>query len=141
MAKVKIYRTSGSIEEFNALSEEPINHVRIFSANDVRDHFVNLGEVLFDKSRNGAVLVVRDESRNRIDIPSLRVAILKMINHFVDIGISGNSLIISSNQFFEETEMRAFTCTIEEFCLTWFRDAIPNELSIIICDCEDEDDE
>lgn len=141
MAEVKVYKTSGSIDEFNAVSDEPVNHIRILSPNDVRDHYVNISEVIFDKTRNSTSLVVRDERINRIDIPALRISVLKMLNHFVDIGISDNSLIISSNQFFDDNEMNAFTFTVEEFCLTWFRDAIPNELSIIICDCEDDDED
>ena len=143
MAEVKVYRTSGTMKEFEEVHEEVMNHVYITSLDNIVTEGVHeIGDILFnDLSKAKFALVLKNTETDKFNISSVRVSILKFLNFLVDNNLSQNSIITSRNQFNNNKELCTFTSIIEEFCLTWFRDAIPDTLSIIICDCEDEDDE
>ena len=99
MADVKVMRTSGNEEEILKKTESNVVHIFISPLSNC-DETRAIGDVLINESSSTRfALVVKDDVNSKIQIPALRLGILKFLKTMVENDTIEYTFLISRHQF------------------------------------------
>ena len=134
MADVKVMRTNGNEEEILKKTESNVVHIFISPLTNCEETH-SLGDVLLNESSTTRfALVVKDDINSKIQIPALRLGILKLLKTMVENKTMEYTFLISRHQFSNKKEESNFICILKEFCITYFGEVFNEDINLIITD-------
>lgn len=134
MADVKVMRTSGNEEEILKKTESNVVHIFISPLSNC-DETRAIGDVLINESSSTRfALVVKDDVNSKIQIPALRLGILKFLKTMVENDTIEYTFLMSRHQFSNKKEETNFICILKEFCITYFGEVFKEDINLIITD-------
>ena len=134
MADVKVMRTSGNEEEILKKTESNVVHIFISPLSNC-DETRAIGDVLINESSSTRfALVVKDDVNSKIQIPALRLGILKFLKTMVENDTIEYTFLMIRHQFSNKKEDTNFICILKEFCITYFGEVFKEDINLIITD-------
>lgn len=139
MAQLSVLRTDGKENEIIEKSGGDV--IRLFISgykNSLSSNEHEIGDILTnDESVTKFALIAKEDVNSNILVPALRVSVINLFKHIVENNIQLKSLLISRYQFTRSKDELVFISTIRELLLTYFGEAITDQVTLVISDCHE----
>lgn len=150
MAEVQIIRTSCTSKEVMKGIEEKLKEdkdsvldylqlclLSLDNKNIEGEH--ELGDILVNDHANRFAIIAKEDHDEKISIPWMRVCVLNFIKYLVENKLADREIIISRHEFAGHKEEIAFIATVKEFAMTFFSEALTNDIIIAITESKVDD--
>ena len=136
MAKVNVLRTNGKDAEMVKELDNKVIHVFLTDlCNENIEGKHDLGDMLTnEESDTRYALLVKEFAGDKIQLSTIRVALIRLLRTIVEKDIVSNTIVISKYNFSSKKEEISFIDTINEYLLIYFSELITEDIDVVITD-------